>query len=67
MLLVDLKDLRHGASAMFHHLTEVERVKPNMKEAIKGVDHKQQNDHPHNNLFRHARVSSTYPRMSVGP
>ena len=34
------------------HLTEVESVKPDMKEAIKGVNHKQQDDQTNNNLFR---------------
>ena len=46
-----------GDESMCHHLTEVESVKPNVKQAVEGVEDEQQDDQPDNNLVFHNQGS----------
>ena len=43
---------------MCHHLTEVESVKPNVEQAVEGVEDEQQDDQPDNNLVFHNQGSA---------
>ena len=43
---------------MCHHLTEVESVKPNVKQAVEGGEDEQQDDQPNNNLMVHNQRSA---------
>ena len=46
-----------GDGTSCHHLTEVESVKPNVEQAVEGVEDEQQDDQPDNNLVFHNQGS----------
>ena len=47
-----------GDETMCHHLTEVQGVKPNVEQAVEGVEDEQQYDQPDNNLVFHTQGSA---------
>ena len=59
MILTTLNSIfPDGDESVCHHLTEVESVKPNVKQAIEGVEDEQQDDQPDNNLMVHNQRSA---------